>query len=639
MSYLKDFATSLVATPPSPAISGLSLSVTAAEATRLGDKFPYNATVCPEGELPTLDNAESVRVTGRVGDQLTIVRAQNGTEAKPIAAGWRISNVVMAADIDPRLNVMDFGAKVDGRRIKGVTCTSASASVTVPNGAFTSADVGKMVLIYNDTTPGTIRTIQSVTNATTITLSGNAGITLTNGGYIMYGTDDSAAVLAAAEAAVEFITGNDETLGDNQPKILGRPRVYIPAAGPIDSSNVCCIGTAITIPEGIIFDSEAMLANFISDRYEPFLIFGTGCRFTDLYAESLFGSGIQLGTSGDGADIEGRTLRLWHVGKEKEVSGALRAQTGLDLFGYSFSLDEFWCKGGWRGLNCDNGSDLLINRAIIIGAKQPVKFLQTNQVKANFIFDSCGDTTPAEYGLMIDDDCNNMTIDVQAFEVAGVSRGMLAIVGIGTVSNDVNRSLNINIRGQRTGGAGIQINYAQELDFIVNVSNSDGPINEGQAMTTAVEWGTGNLGAISGIATMSGTIAPYTGTPVGSMIYNRGGQQFRVQAGSAGTIAAEAANGTTPATPTVAGNDSRGTVNFGSGTTPTAGSQVTVTFASATVYPGAPRIFLTPLNAATATRRPYVAAVTATGFTVGFADAPAASQAAGTYSVAWRAEL
>lgn len=94
-----DLATSFVTVAPSPANSGTSLTVTTGE----GDRFPtvpFNATVVPEGEFPTIDNAEIVLVTDVTDDVFTITRAQGVTTAMNIAVGWRIFNGVYAAHIE-----------------------------------------------------------------------------------------------------------------------------------------------------------------------------------------------------------------------------------------------------------------------------------------------------------------------------------------------------------------------------------------------------------------------------------------------------------------------------------------------------------------------------------------------------------
>lgn len=98
MANIKDFATALILTAPSPATSGTSLVLASGMGARM-PAVPFNAVAHPDGQLPTLDNAERVLVTARSTDTLTITRAQGGTTAKAIAAGWRFSNTIVTDDI------------------------------------------------------------------------------------------------------------------------------------------------------------------------------------------------------------------------------------------------------------------------------------------------------------------------------------------------------------------------------------------------------------------------------------------------------------------------------------------------------------------------------------------------------------
>jgi hypothetical protein len=71
------------------------LTVTSDEGNRF-PSAPFKATLVPEGELPTIDNAEIVLVTAKTDDTFTITRAQSVTTAKNIAVGWRIFNGIYA---------------------------------------------------------------------------------------------------------------------------------------------------------------------------------------------------------------------------------------------------------------------------------------------------------------------------------------------------------------------------------------------------------------------------------------------------------------------------------------------------------------------------------------------------------------
>jgi hypothetical protein len=99
MGNYKDYATSLVATAPSPATTGTSLVVTAGQGTRF-PSTPFYVTAHPVNEVPTLDNAEKLKVTAVSTDTFTIVREEGDTTAKSIAVGWRISNAVFTEDVD-----------------------------------------------------------------------------------------------------------------------------------------------------------------------------------------------------------------------------------------------------------------------------------------------------------------------------------------------------------------------------------------------------------------------------------------------------------------------------------------------------------------------------------------------------------
>jgi hypothetical protein len=92
---VKNFAWSTVATAPSPATTGTSLTVTAGEGARY-PAVPFNASVFPAGTMPTPVNAEIVRVTARTTDVLTITRTQEGSSARAIVVGDQIAAAITA---------------------------------------------------------------------------------------------------------------------------------------------------------------------------------------------------------------------------------------------------------------------------------------------------------------------------------------------------------------------------------------------------------------------------------------------------------------------------------------------------------------------------------------------------------------
>jgi len=95
----KNFAQSTLATAPSPPTTGLSLTVAAGDGARFG--APCNLTVWPPGVGPTFANAEIVRVSSIAGDVLTLsARAQEGTPARSVVAGWQIADTMTVATLN-----------------------------------------------------------------------------------------------------------------------------------------------------------------------------------------------------------------------------------------------------------------------------------------------------------------------------------------------------------------------------------------------------------------------------------------------------------------------------------------------------------------------------------------------------------
>jgi hypothetical protein len=105
-----------------------------------------------------------------------------------------------------------------------------------------------------------------------------------------------------------------------------------------------------------------------------------------------------------------------------------------------------------------------------------------------------------------------------------------------------------------------------------------------------------------------------------------------VGANTAPTAASGAQAGSGPPAPAVTprSTDVRGTITFGTGTGPSVGGMVNVTFSTPYVLP--PTVVLTPLNAASAALQLHiVGGATASGFSVGAAVAPSGGQGNGVY--------
>ena len=142
MGNIKDYATSLIATAPSPASSGTSLVVTAGHGSRF-PATPFSATLHPANEIPTLDNSEKVLVTNVTTDTLTVTRAQGDTTAKNIADGWRITNALFKQDLDEK----EYKAKVTPIGVSVTTGASTAAKVGTTSGGSYIPATGDIIVV------------------------------------------------------------------------------------------------------------------------------------------------------------------------------------------------------------------------------------------------------------------------------------------------------------------------------------------------------------------------------------------------------------------------------------------------------------------------------------------------------------
>lgn len=205
--------------------------------------------------------------------------------------------------------------------------------------------------------------------------------------------------------------------------------------------------------------------------------------------------------------------------------------------------------------------------------------------------------------------------------------------------------------GEQTHNTYDHINFtgpstATKTQFIgCHFGNQDSPanlarycINLGTAATGTLisgcyfGWVSGNLGN-AGVATGLINITN-NNTRKGTVIVGCAGVDDYHGDDSAPSVAAGASAGGTPPGPVLAADSTNraGNVTFGTGTAPSAGAQLVVTYSRAK-YPANQQVMITPKNAATAALNPYISAESASSFTVAFASAPAASQANTTYAI------
>lgn len=176
-----NFGYSTVLTPPSPAASGTSLALQAGDGALL-PAAPFNMTVWPTAALALSTNAEIVRVTGVVGDVLTITRTQEGSSARTIIAGDQIAVTITKktiTDIETVVGVVNISAGTTSQARSNYTFGNAGGvSFGIDTNGLVTAAAGTAapapVFVSAGTTDGSLGTINFLdSNGVTWGLNGS----------------------------------------------------------------------------------------------------------------------------------------------------------------------------------------------------------------------------------------------------------------------------------------------------------------------------------------------------------------------------------------------------------------------------------------------------------------------------------
>lgn len=198
----KNFAYSTVATAPTPATSGTSLTV----ATGDGAKFPtapFNATVWPAAVQPLSSNAEIVRVTSVVGDVLTITRAQESTTAVSIAVGYQIAATITKKTFD------DIEAAIAGGGLTNIKLSAGTLSTLRSDITFANSNGVTFGLNTNGVITASAAGGGGSLNVSAGTTSNNlTNVVFSNGNNVSFGLNGSTVTASIANYITTAMASN-----------------------------------------------------------------------------------------------------------------------------------------------------------------------------------------------------------------------------------------------------------------------------------------------------------------------------------------------------------------------------------------------------------------------------------------------
>jgi len=196
-----NFAIGAVATAPSPATSGTSLTVGSGQGA-LFPLPPFNATVWATGATPTTANAEIVRVTGRATDTFTIVRAQEGSTARTIIATDQIMAAITAKTLT------DLERAASSTQASSYTFVLGDANTVVES---TSATAVNFTIPPNSSVAFPLGTVIEILQygAGTITIVAGSGVTLRSNGSKVNSAAQYSTLGIRQRAANEWVLSGD----------------------------------------------------------------------------------------------------------------------------------------------------------------------------------------------------------------------------------------------------------------------------------------------------------------------------------------------------------------------------------------------------------------------------------------------
>ena len=349
MDALKNFAYSLVATPPSPATTGTSLTVTSGQGA-LFPAAPFDATIWPSGVQPLSTNAEIVRVTAVATDTLTITRAQYGTTAQSITAGYQIAQTIDANLLGqlaplsgatftgevagPDFNASGLTGATAGSRFVGATSSGAPTSGTFVKGDFIVDQYGKMWVCTASGTPGSWQSVGNGTVGTTgaVTATGStqySSAALPNNYNIVSGATATTNGGAGTAVILPFISYAGQCIWIDNTDSTHWLKIYPSTGQSIDSAGannpVWIAPSAYWL--GIV-ETTGASGNWASAV--PSLNSDSNGNITVTYANGQTTFGL-TSTTGSGAVVLATSPTLVTPALGTPASGVLTNATGLPL--------------------------------------------------------------------------------------------------------------------------------------------------------------------------------------------------------------------------------------------------------------------------------------------------------------------
>lgn len=388
------------------------------------------------------------------------------------------------------IDVRDYGAVPDARQLADGSCSGTGASSPTAN--FTVADVGKSIKITNGyTNDGIFRgTISSVTNSTTIVLSGSVISSVSGTAQIYYGTNNSTSLQNAFDAANALVKN---------------PNVKIKVVGPASPNGGGYLFTSPLSSDLLDIDFEAPLYSSVGLGAGDFTVpweLGDS-HITNLLMDVGGGMGPLWGNA------DGHVLFLHE--KLIVINAGFNGQSALTGQGFGFNINGFiGIQSGSIGVDFSNCQDVhCIGQIDTVGCVVPLIINGTENSEINLLCD-----TPVSCSFKMDG-CRNVVLNCTNI----VNGSNTAATGlIGSVSTVTNRGIVVNLLAQASGGPAMYVDYC-DGGVQINIVATNKPLNSGvhNNITFGLSYGSHNSGTLDICVTRDSDIPLSIGTVYGNL--------------------------------------------------------------------------------------------------------------------------
>ena len=172
-------------------------------------------------------------------------------------------------------NVLEYGAKGDGKTLSNITTTSGSAVISSTSYSFISADVGKYITIAGAGASAAVlnATISSVSSGSA-TLSVTAGTSIAGTGVCTFGTDNATAINAAVTAA--YNAGGGTVLLTSGKFVVASKITWLSKVSMVGRGAGVSILKWISLTD-MGYNAEGVIVGISGGAGDPY----TDCQFSD----------------------------------------------------------------------------------------------------------------------------------------------------------------------------------------------------------------------------------------------------------------------------------------------------------------------------------------------------------------------